>query len=65
MQSNGAHNIPTKPLSEEEIVDSVGCGDIFTAALTYHYFQTKDLVSAIQAGHRAARGNLVSANEAE
>jgi sugar/nucleoside kinase (ribokinase family) len=55
-------NIPTTPVAPEVIVDSVGCGDVFTAALTYHYFQNNDLASAIMAGHRAARRKLLSTN---
>jgi sugar/nucleoside kinase (ribokinase family) len=61
---HSAHNIPTRPMPIEEIVDSVGCGEIFTAAVTYHYYQSRDLVSAVQAAHRAARSKLVLSNAA-
>jgi sugar/nucleoside kinase (ribokinase family) len=55
-------NIPTTPVPPEDIVDSVGCGDVFTAALAYHYFKGKDLAAAITAAHRAARHKLLATN---
>lgn len=62
IEAETTRNIPTTPVPIEEIVDSVGCGDIFTAALTYHYFRTNDLAGSIMAGHRAARRKLLATN---
>jgi len=55
-------NIPTTPFPIEEVVDSVGCGDVFAAALAYHYFKGKDIAGAITAAHRAARRKLSATN---
>jgi sugar/nucleoside kinase (ribokinase family) len=60
IDADNARNIPTTPVSPDQIVDSVGCGDLFMAALAYHYFQTNELSSSIMAGHRAARKKLLS-----
>ncbi len=38
--------IPTVPLPENEIVDSVGSGDIFSAAFVYKYKLSRDLVAS-------------------
>jgi sugar/nucleoside kinase (ribokinase family) len=55
---NGIVAIPTTPLAPEDIVDSVGCGDIFDATVTYAYYQSKDLEQAVQAAHVAAGKKL-------
>ncbi len=62
IEEDGLRNIPTTPVPLDEIVDSVGCGDIFAAALSYHYFKGKDISSAILAAHRAARHKLLATN---
>lgn len=62
IEEEGPRNIPTTPVPLDQIVDSVGCGDIFTAALAYHYFKGKDIASAVQAAHRAARHKLLATN---
>lgn len=56
-------HIPTTPIAPEYIVDSVGCGDTFAAAVTYSYFASHDLRSAILDGHRAAGHKLLSTNK--
>jgi sugar/nucleoside kinase (ribokinase family) len=38
--------LPTKPLPENEVVDSVGSGDIFSAGLIYWYYKTRDIQAA-------------------
>jgi sugar/nucleoside kinase (ribokinase family) len=62
VEKSGLRHIPTTPVPLDEIVDSVGCGDVFTAALAYHYFKGGDLSAAITAAHRAARRKLLSTN---
>lgn len=55
---DGTTAMPTTPIAPEEIVDSVGCGDIFDATVTYVYYQTKDLQKAVQTAHVAAAKKL-------
>jgi sugar/nucleoside kinase (ribokinase family) len=62
IEEERARNIPTTPVPLNQIVDSVGCGDIFAAALAYHYFKGSDLPGAIMAAHRAARRKLLATN---
>jgi sugar/nucleoside kinase (ribokinase family) len=38
--------LPTIPVPESEVIDSVGSGEIFTAAFTYRYRQTGNLEAA-------------------
>jgi sugar/nucleoside kinase (ribokinase family) len=52
--------IPTSPLRDEDIVDSVGCGDVFFGSLMYEYFLSGDLASAIANAHVAARKKLLA-----
>jgi len=52
--------IPTRPLSPDQIVDSVGCGDVFQAAVAYEYHATRDLPSAVRAAHIAAADKLAA-----
>jgi len=40
--------ISTIPVPEDEVVDSVGSGDIFTAVFIYHYQKHKDPVRAVK-----------------
>jgi sugar/nucleoside kinase (ribokinase family) len=56
-------HIPTKPIPLEQIVDSVGCGDTFAAAVTYSYYQSRDLPAAILDGHHAAGKKLLTQPE--
>lgn len=50
--------IEVEPVSEDQIVDSVGCGDTFSAAAMYEYWRGGDVLSAIKAGNTAARAKL-------
>lgn len=50
--------IPTTPLAKEDIVDSVGCGDVFAATAMYHFYQTHDLTVAVKAAHKSAAKKL-------
>ena len=46
--------IPTTPIPEEEIVDSVGSGDTFSAALIHCFQESKNLEEAILFAHKVA-----------
>jgi sugar/nucleoside kinase (ribokinase family) len=50
--------IPTIPIPPEEIVDSVGCGDTFAAAVAKVYHETGDLPAAVAAAHQVAAHKL-------
>ncbi len=50
--------VTTNAVPSNQIIDSVGCGDIFTAATAYNYFQTRDLLSAVRSGNEAAGKRL-------
>ena len=52
--------IPTTPLEPDQIIDSVGCGDVFQAAAAYEYFCTQNLSYAVRAGHSAASAKLTA-----
>jgi len=58
--ANKPIHIPTVPLSPDEIVDSVGCGDVFDATVTYSYYVHKDLDRAIRDAHKAAAAKLLA-----
>ncbi len=58
IDENGTEHVPTTPIPEDEIVDSVGCGDIFNAALAHAYFKHKDLTEAVRTAHKAAAKKL-------
>lgn len=60
VRDGSTRQVPTSPIAEEEIVDSVGCGDIFAMALAYNYYTSRDLVTAIIAAHQAARAKLLA-----
>lgn len=53
-------HIPTTPIAPDRIVDSVGCGDTFAAAVAYHYYMTKDLRQAVTAAHQIAAAKLLA-----
>lgn len=50
--------VPVEPVTEDRIIDSVGCGDTFSAAAMYAYYREDDMAAAIQAGNAAARAKL-------
>lgn len=47
--------LPTRAVSEHEIVDSVGSGDIFSAGFSYRYQQTHDLKESGRFANELAR----------
>lgn len=51
-------HIPTTPIPPAEIIDSVGCGDVFAGAAALEYFHTKNLPKAVRAAHKAAAKKL-------
>jgi len=53
--------VETNPVPEDLIVDSVGCGDTFSAAAMYSYYHDGDVLTAIKAGNKAARAKLFQA----
>jgi hypothetical protein len=55
--------IPTTPLDPEEIVDSVGCGDVFDAAVSIAYYQSRDLPAAVKLAHIAAAKKLLNTTD--
>lgn len=57
--SNGKRtHIPTTPIAPEHIIDSVGCGDVFAAAVTFYLHQTSDIYEAVQKAHGVAGRKL-------
>lgn len=48
-------SIPTKPVLPENIIDSVGSGDIFSASFGYKYFETKDVKKSLEFANTIAR----------
>src|SRR4029079_6953279 len=48
-------NLPGRPVKVEDIVDSVGSGDIFSAGFAYKYKQTGDIKEAGKFANELAR----------
>jgi len=47
--------VPVDPVKPEDVVDSVGSGDIFSAAFGYKYFETKDVKKSLELANNIAR----------
>ena len=47
--------LPAIPVTENEIIDSVGSGDIFSASFAYRYIQTNDIKAAGRFANAVAR----------
>lgn len=62
--SKGLVPVETVPIPREQIRDSVGCGDTFSAAAVLSYFATQDVTAAIRAGNEAAGVKLRQQNQA-
>jgi sugar/nucleoside kinase (ribokinase family) len=60
INEKGVTHIPTSPVPAGKIVDSVGLGDIFGAAVAYHLYKSRDLTNAIEEGHAAALEKLLA-----
>lgn len=52
--------VPTVPIPKQKVVDSVGCGDVFTAATALDFYRTRNIISAVQAGNKAAGKRLLT-----
>lgn len=52
---NDTVSIPTIPVKPDDIIDSVGSGDIFSAAFGYRYFKTKDVKKSLKFANDIAR----------
>lgn len=52
--------IPTVAVPPTEMVDSVGCGDVFTIAAALDFWKTHDVRLAAMAGNTAARNKLLA-----
>lgn len=59
--TKGLIPVATTPVPEDHIVDSIGCGDTFSAAAIYSFAQNRDVAAAIKAGNEAARAKLFQA----
>lgn len=63
LQSGNSIQLPTKAVAEEEIVDSVGSGDIFSAGFAYQYQKTHSIEEAGQFANELARQCLFFTSE--
>ena len=55
--------VSTDPVSEKNIVDSVGSGDIFSAGFGYLFQKTKDIISSVTFANKLARECLFYTSE--
>jgi len=55
LNKNKSLLMPVEPVKEKDIVDSVGSGDIFSAAFGYQYFLTKDVKKSLTFANDIAR----------
>jgi hypothetical protein len=53
--NNDSISVSVDPVKQEDIVDSVGSGDIFSAAFGYKYFETKDIRKSLEFANNIAR----------
>lgn len=56
----GEEQIKTKSVAEDDVVDSVGCGDVFAMMAAYKFYETRDLGQAILSANEAARKKLLA-----
>jgi sugar/nucleoside kinase (ribokinase family) len=52
---NEDFSVSVDPVKQDDIVDSVGSGDIFSAAFGYYYFGTRDVRKSLQFANNIAR----------
>lgn len=60
VNKSGRITVPTTPIAPEAIIDSVGCGDTFAAAVCYQYFMQKSLEKAVRNAHLVAARKLLA-----
>lgn len=63
VQAGEREVVTVEPVPEDKIVDSVGCGDTFSAALIRSYYAEKDIHHAVIMGNEAARQKLFTTRE--
>ena len=52
---NDSFIVPVDPVRHEDVVDSVGSGDIFSAAFGYSYFEIKHIKKSLEFANNIAR----------
>lgn len=57
-------SVPTNPVPMNQIVSSIGAGDIFSAGFMYEFYSSHDAISAARYGNRLARQGLLCAPDA-
>lgn len=57
-QNDKIFDLPTRLVEEKNIVDSIGCGDIFSGSFAYRYYQTRDIEDAGRFANEVARQRL-------
>ncbi len=62
LTADGMEHIPTIVVHDEDIIDSVGCGDVFLGSLVYEYYGNRDIKRAVVRAHTAARNKLLALN---
>ena len=55
----GEKHIPTIPVLPDEIIDPVGCGDVFSAGLAYYYKKSGDIEESTSFANKLARQHLL------
>jgi len=55
-------SMPTTPIPESQIIDSVGCGDIFSIATACAFYESHNIEQAVRRGHQAASRKLLSSH---
>jgi len=60
IDKNGKVVVSTSPIPFEEIVDSIGAGDTFSASFGYNYSKNKNLVKSVEMANQSAREKLLS-----
>jgi sugar/nucleoside kinase (ribokinase family) len=60
IHENDFQNIPTNPIPANKIVDSVGCGDVFAAAVSLALYGGEPLDVGVLIGHAAAARKLLA-----
>lgn len=58
--TNANQHIATTGVEPAEVINPIGCGDVFAAATAYAYFQKKNWPQAVNQGNEAARESLLS-----
>jgi bifunctional ADP-heptose synthase (sugar kinase/adenylyltransferase) len=58
ISKEGQFHVPTIPMPAVEIVDSVGSGDVFSAAFIFWYKRTRNLYQSVEFANELARQKL-------